>query len=67
MSALHSLCVLDVSCNPQLTQEVGGFSQLTAALCHAASITTLRFHACGLTADSVDVLSRRFYFYSHYT
>lgn len=67
VSALRSLCVLDVSCNPQLAQEVGGFSQLTAALCHAASIATLRFHACGLTAHSVDALSRRFYFYSHST
>ncbi|XP_036935980.1 leucine-rich repeat-containing protein 31 [Acanthopagrus latus] len=59
VSALHRLCVLDVSCNPQLTQEVdgGGFRALTSSLCHAASLTTLRLQACGLTADSLEALS----------
>lgn len=67
MSALHRLCVLDVSCNPQLTQEVdgggggggGGFRALTSSLCHAASLTTLRLQACGLTADSLEALSEK--------
>lgn len=65
MSALHRLCVLDVSCNPQLTQEVdgdgggGGFRVLTSSLCHAASLTTLRLQACGLTADSLEALSKK--------
>lgn len=61
VSALHRLCVLDVSCNPQLTQEVdgGGFRALTSSLCHAASLTTLRLQACGLTADSLEALSRK--------
>lgn len=63
MSALHRLCVLDVSCNPQLTQEVdgggGGFRALTSSLCHAASLTTLRLQACGLTADSLEALSKK--------
>ncbi|XP_073344116.1 leucine-rich repeat-containing protein 31 [Pagrus major] len=63
VSALHRLCVLDVSCNPQLTQEVdgggggGGFRELTSSLCHAASLTTLRLQACGLTTDSLEALS----------
>lgn len=64
MSALHRLCVLDVSYNPQLTQEVdggggGGFRALTSSLCHAASLTTLRLQACGLTADSLEALSEK--------
>lgn len=65
MSALHRLCVLDVSCNPQLTQEVdgggggGGFRALTSSLCQAASLTTLRLQACGLTADSLEALSKK--------
>ncbi|KAM9337130.1 leucine-rich repeat-containing protein 31 [Symphorus nematophorus] len=60
VSALHSLCVLDVSCNPQLTQGddgVGGFTELASSLSHAASLTTLRLQACGLTADGLDTLS----------
>ncbi|XP_041817510.1 leucine-rich repeat-containing protein 31 [Chelmon rostratus] len=58
MSALHRLCVLDVSCNPQLTQEVdaGGFREMASSLSHAASLTTLRLQACGLTTDSLDAL-----------
>ncbi|TKS87360.1 Leucine-rich repeat-containing protein 31 [Collichthys lucidus] len=58
VSALPRLCVLDVSCNPQLTQEVdvGGFTALASSLSHAASVTTLRFHACGLTPDGLDAL-----------
>ncbi|XP_075885442.1 leucine-rich repeat-containing protein 31 [Nelusetta ayraudi] len=56
VSVLPSLCVLDLSCNPQLSQDVAAFSQFAAALSQAASITTLRLHACGLTADSVDAL-----------
>lgn len=53
---LHSLCVLDMSCNPQLSQDAAVFSQFIAALSQAAFITTLRFHTCGLTADSIDAL-----------
>nr|XP_046227771.1 leucine-rich repeat-containing protein 31 [Scatophagus argus] len=59
VSALDRLCVLDVSCNPQLTQEVdeGGFRELSSSLSQAASLTRLRLQACGLTADSLDALS----------
>ncbi|XP_028288165.1 leucine-rich repeat-containing protein 31-like isoform X2 [Parambassis ranga] len=58
VAALPRLCVLDVSCNPQLTQEVdaGGFRALAASLSHAASLTTLRLQGCGLMADSLDEL-----------
>ncbi|XP_028425501.1 leucine-rich repeat-containing protein 31 [Perca flavescens] len=60
VSSLPRLCVLDVSCNPQLTQEVddaaGGFRALASSLCRAASLATLRLQACGLTADSLDAL-----------
>ncbi|XP_040921611.1 leucine-rich repeat-containing protein 31 isoform X1 [Toxotes jaculatrix] len=58
VSALPRLSVLDVSCNPQLTREVddGGFRELAASLSHAASLTTLRFQACGLTMDCLDTL-----------
>lgn len=61
VSALPRLSVLDVSCNPQLVQEVdvGGFRGLTSSLSHAASLTTLRLQACGLTTDSLDALSMR--------
>lgn len=61
VSALPRLCVLDVSCNPQLTQEVdvGGFTALASSLSHAASVTTLQLHACGLTPDGLDALGRR--------
>lgn len=60
VAALPRLCVFDVSCNPQLTQEVdtGGFRELVASFSHASSLTTLRLQACGLTADSLDVLGR---------
>ncbi len=62
LPALHRLCVLDVSCNPQLTQEVdaGGFRDFASSLSHAASLTSLRIQACGLTPDSLDALSRQF-------
>lgn len=58
MAALPRLCVLDVSCNAQLTQEVdtGGFRELVSSLSHATSLTTLRLQACGLTPDSLDAL-----------
>ncbi|XP_035538212.1 leucine-rich repeat-containing protein 31 [Morone saxatilis] len=58
VSALHRLCVLDISCNPQLTQEVdaGGFRELASSLAHAAPLTVLRLQACGLTTDSLDAL-----------
>ncbi|XP_051249374.1 leucine-rich repeat-containing protein 31 [Dicentrarchus labrax] len=58
VSALHRLCVLDVSCNPQLAQEVdaGGFRELASSLAHAASLAVLRLQACGLTTDSLDAL-----------
>lgn len=62
MAALPRLSVLDVSCNPQLSQEVGagGFRELGAALSHCTALTTLRFQACGLTTHCLDVLGRRF-------
>ncbi|CAK6973101.1 leucine-rich repeat-containing protein 31 [Scomber scombrus] len=59
VSALSTLCVLDVSCNPRLAQEVegvGGFRELTSSLSHASSLSTLRLQACGLTADGLDAL-----------
>ncbi|XP_032360280.1 leucine-rich repeat-containing protein 31 [Etheostoma spectabile] len=58
VSSLPRLTVLDVSCNPQLAQDVdaGGFRALASSLCHAASLTTLRLQACGLTPDSLDSL-----------
>ncbi|XP_047468250.1 leucine-rich repeat-containing protein 31 [Mugil cephalus] len=58
MAALPRLCVLDVSCNPQLTQEVdtGGFRELARSFSHTSSLTKLRLQACGLTADSLDAL-----------
>lgn len=62
MSALHRLCVLDTSCNPQLGQEIDvcSFGQLASSLSRAASLTTLRLQACGLTVESLDALSKRF-------
>ncbi|MEQ2194801.1 hypothetical protein XENOCAPTIV_003199, partial [Xenoophorus captivus] len=58
VAVLPKICVLDVSCNPRLTQEVeaGGFKELAASLSHAVSLTTLRLQACGLTPDSLDAL-----------
>ncbi|XP_054479000.1 leucine-rich repeat-containing protein 31 isoform X2 [Anoplopoma fimbria] len=58
VSSLCGLCVLDVSCNPQLTQEVdvGGFRALASSLSHAAALATLRLQACGLTTDSLEAL-----------
>ncbi|XP_054863342.1 leucine-rich repeat-containing protein 31 isoform X2 [Amphiprion ocellaris] len=58
VAALPRLSLLDVSCNPQLSQEVdaGGFKQLAASLSHATNLTTLRLQACGLTANGIDAL-----------
>ncbi|XP_034415793.1 leucine-rich repeat-containing protein 31 [Cyclopterus lumpus] len=58
LSTVSSLRVLDVSCNPQLTQEVdvGGFRALAASLSHATALATLRLQACGLTPDGLDAL-----------
>ncbi|XP_008277276.1 leucine-rich repeat-containing protein 31 [Stegastes partitus] len=58
LAALPRLGLLDVSCNPELSQEVdaGGFRELAASLSHAASLATLRLQACGLTADGLDAL-----------
>lgn len=52
---LPRLCVLDLSCNPLLAQEVdgGGFGQLASLLSHAVGLHTLRLQACGLAADSL--------------
>ncbi|XP_069562962.1 leucine-rich repeat-containing protein 31 isoform X4 [Brachyistius frenatus] len=62
VAVLPRLCVLDVSCNPQLAQEVDGdgFRALAASLSHAASLTALRLQACGLTADDLDALGGSF-------
>ncbi|CAJ1082710.1 leucine-rich repeat-containing protein 31 isoform X2 [Xyrichtys novacula] len=60
VSSLPSLCVLDVSCNPQLAQGGdggGGFMELASSLSRATSLTTLRLQACGLTEDGLDALS----------
>ncbi|KAM4533587.1 leucine-rich repeat-containing protein 31 [Odontesthes bonariensis] len=58
VAVLPRLCVLDVSCNPRLTQEgdAGGFTDLAASLPQTVSLTTLRLQACGLTADCLDAL-----------
>ncbi|XP_070709085.1 leucine-rich repeat-containing protein 31 [Pempheris klunzingeri] len=58
VSALPGLSVLDVSCNPRLAQEVdgGGFRDLVSSLSHAASLTTLRLQACGVTTGGLDAL-----------
>lgn len=58
MALLPNLCVLDASCNPQLAQEAeaAGFKELAASLSHFVSLTTLRLHACGLTANALDAL-----------
>ncbi|XP_022623467.1 leucine-rich repeat-containing protein 31 [Seriola dumerili] len=58
VSALPGLSVLDVSCNPQLAQEVddGGFRELATSLSHAASLTVLRLQACGLMTDCLQAL-----------
>lgn len=52
---LPRLCVLDLSCNPLLAQEVdgGGFGQLASLLSHAVGLHTLRLQVCGLAADSL--------------
>ncbi|XP_026161581.1 leucine-rich repeat-containing protein 31 isoform X2 [Mastacembelus armatus] len=58
VSALPTLCVLDLSCNPQLAQEFsgGGFKELAATLSHTTSLTTLRLQACSLTTECLDAL-----------
>uniref|UniRef100_A0A3Q1EC23 Leucine rich repeat containing 31 n=1 Tax=Acanthochromis polyacanthus TaxID=80966 RepID=A0A3Q1EC23_9TELE len=58
VAALPRLSLLDVSCNPQLSQEVdvGGFKQLASSLSHTTNLTTLRLQACGLTADGLYAL-----------
>ncbi|XP_062235169.1 leucine-rich repeat-containing protein 31 isoform X3 [Platichthys flesus] len=59
LSSLPRLSVLDVSCNPRLSQGGGGgggFSDLAAALCHAPSLTTLGLQACGLSSSCLDAL-----------
>ncbi|XP_029001472.1 leucine-rich repeat-containing protein 31 isoform X3 [Betta splendens] len=59
-AALPTLCVLDVSCNPQLTQgaDAGGFRELASGLAGAAALTTLRLQACGLTPGCLHALGR---------
>uniref|UniRef100_H2LBW5 Leucine rich repeat containing 31 n=1 Tax=Oryzias latipes TaxID=8090 RepID=H2LBW5_ORYLA len=59
VATLPRLCVLDVSCNPQLSEDSNGvgFRQFAAALSKATPLTTLRLQACGLTADSLAALS----------
>ncbi|KAM9839169.1 leucine-rich repeat-containing protein 31 [Aulostomus maculatus] len=58
VSSLPRLCVLDVSCNAQLSQEVdsGSFFQLAASLRHAFALTVLRLQACSLTPDGLGAL-----------
>ncbi|KAM4544105.1 leucine-rich repeat-containing protein 31 [Fundulus diaphanus] len=55
---LPGLCVLDVSCNPRLTQEMGagGFRELVAALTHAAALNALRLQGCGLDGACLHAL-----------
>lgn len=61
LCAQPRLCVLDISSNPQLTQEVEGgcFRDMAAALSNATSLTTLRLHDCGLSTDHLNDLGRR--------
>ncbi|XP_024148463.1 leucine-rich repeat-containing protein 31 [Oryzias melastigma] len=58
VATLPRLCVLDVSCNPQLVKDSNGaaFNQFAASLSQATPLTTLRLQACGLTADSLAAL-----------
>ncbi|KAM6908560.1 leucine-rich repeat-containing protein 31 [Lycodopsis pacificus] len=58
VSAVSALCVLDVSCNPRLAQEVdaGGFVALASSLAHAGGLATLGLQACGLRPDSLQAL-----------
>uniref|UniRef100_A0A3P8WCW1 Leucine rich repeat containing 31 n=1 Tax=Cynoglossus semilaevis TaxID=244447 RepID=A0A3P8WCW1_CYNSE len=61
LCAQPRLCVLDISSNPQLTQEVEGgcFRDMAAALSNATSLTTLRLHDCGLSSACVSLTSLR--------
>lgn len=61
LCAQPRICVLDISSNPQLTQEVedGCFRDMAAALSNATSLTTLRLHDCGLSTDHLNDLGRR--------
>ncbi|XP_077952377.1 leucine-rich repeat-containing protein 31 isoform X2 [Gasterosteus aculeatus] len=58
VSAAPGLCVLDLSCNPQLAQEVdaGGFMALASRLPHAAALATLRLQDCGLRPGDLEAL-----------
>uniref|UniRef100_A0A3P9M7L3 Leucine rich repeat containing 31 n=1 Tax=Oryzias latipes TaxID=8090 RepID=A0A3P9M7L3_ORYLA len=58
VATLPRLCVLDVSCNPQLSEDSNGvgFGHFASALSKATPLTTLRLQACGLTADSLAAL-----------
>ncbi|KAM8822774.1 uncharacterized protein lrrc31 isoform 2-T2 [Spinachia spinachia] len=58
VSAVAGLCVLDLSCNPQLTQEVdtGGFAALASGLPNAAALATLRLQDCGLRPGGLEAL-----------
>ncbi|RVE59152.1 hypothetical protein OJAV_G00201160 [Oryzias javanicus] len=58
VATLPRLCVLDVSCNPQLVKDSNGaaFNQFAASLSQATPLTTLRLQASGLTADSLAAL-----------
>lgn len=64
VATLPRLCVLDVSCNPQLVKDSNGaaFNQFAASLSQATPLTTLRLQACGLTADSLAALGERLFF-----
>ncbi|KAM3860404.1 leucine-rich repeat-containing protein 31 [Diretmus argenteus] len=53
VGALPRLWVLDVSCNPQLTEQ---WEKLAASLCHATSLARLRLQAAGVTSNSLDCL-----------
>uniref|UniRef100_A0A1A8MU94 Leucine rich repeat containing 31 n=1 Tax=Nothobranchius pienaari TaxID=704102 RepID=A0A1A8MU94_9TELE len=55
---LPKLSLLDVSYNPQLTQEVdaGGFRELSSCLSYTVSLTVLQLQACGLTPHSLEDL-----------
>ncbi|XP_062415077.1 leucine-rich repeat-containing protein 31 isoform X2 [Pungitius pungitius] len=58
VSAVPGLCVLDLSCNPQLAQEVdaGGFAALASRLPHAAALAALRLQDCGLRPGGLEAL-----------
>ncbi|XP_018596775.1 leucine-rich repeat-containing protein 31 [Scleropages formosus] len=61
LCGMHSLEVLDVSTNRLLGE---GLTELTPQLKNVRGLRVLRLQACGLTPESLDVLSQAFQFLS---